>query len=399
MNLKARERVAEIIWSFFDHYRFYYYLLTSMARVEDSKWCPSMGVGFIHGTIPALFYNPEWVNERSDAELLITLNHECQHIALKHLLRGRSSDRMIANLAMDVVVNSNIPQLDQVPEFRKQIITADKFEELKGRHVRDMTWEEIYDLIKPKIDQKRKEWQELLEQIAKTHEGWSGDDGSGMPQELTPDQQAALKGLMKEAVKQLGDHQPGNVPGSIRRVIEEMRKIRTNWKSHLNLFAQSVAREEVDHTWKKMHRRFGVTSPGHKKDYRPRLLGVIDNSGSISPKVYNDFVAHICKIAEACETIDGIGVDTQVNFEFEFKGGKTPKHEDTHSGGGTMFQPAFDYAKGRKYDGIIYFTDGYCFDSDKLETYHIPTIFAICPGGKPLEGHRNIILEDCDESW
>jgi predicted metal-dependent peptidase len=427
MDYKARDKVSEAIWKFFNNYRFYYYMLSSMARIEDSKNCPSMGVGFIRGSIPTLFYNPEWVSKRSDAEMMAVLNHECQHIGLQHLHRLGQRDRKISNLAMDVIVNSNIPQLDELPEFRKMIVTADKFKELDGKNVRDMTWENIYDLIKPEIDKKQKEFQDMIDDALKNHDKWDNSggeqgepneecqecggsgkgedgekcekcDGTGKQvpgQEMTPEQEAAVKGLLSEASKKLGSHSPGNVPGAISRLIEKLQKVRFNWKQQLSLFSQTCAKEEVCSTWKKPSRRFGVFSPGKRKDFRPRLLGIVDNSGSVDKSTYEAFISHMCKIADLCEDLDGVGVDTRVNFEFKFKRGETPKHEDRISGGGTSFQPGFDYAKGKGYDGIIYFTDGYA--SHDMDTYRIPTLFAICPHGVEVKGQRNIKIDTEDE--
>lgn len=419
MDYKARDKVSESVWGFFNNYRFYYYMLSSMARLED-KTCPSMGVGFIRDSIPTLFYNAEWIKDRTPEEMMVTLNHECQHIGLSHLHRLGSHDQEISNIAMDVVVNSNIPQLNKLPEFKEKLCIADKFEELRGKDIRDMTWEEIYDLIKPEIDKKRKEFQKMVDEIAKGHAKWTQGGGEGKPQkckgcggtgkkedgtkceecngsghapsgEMTPEQEAAMKGLLGEAAKKLGGQHPGNIPGAISRLIEKLQKVRFNWKQQLSLFSQTCAKEDVCPTWKKPSRRFGVFAPGKRKDFRPRLLGIVDNSGSVDKKTYEAFISHMCKIADLCEVLDGIGVDTKVNFEFKFKRGETPKHEDRVSGGGTSFQPGFDYAKGKGYDGIIYFTDGYA--SHTMDTYRIPTIFAICPRGQKVEGQRNIQID------
>jgi len=365
-------------------------MLSSMARIEDNVNVPTMGVGFIRGSIPALFYNSNFVKKISQEELFCVLNHECQHIGLMHLQRGSGFDREIANLAMDVIVNFNIPALDNLPKFKKNLCTQDAFKELKKVNIRESTWEDIYYLIKPAIDKDRKKFQKWLDKALREHKKWHDSKG-GAGKEMTPEQVAAFKNLLSNSAKKMDGQDYGNLPGAIKRLIDDLQRVKFNWRQQLSIFAQTCAKEDKTRTWKKPNRRFGMYAPGTRKDFKPRLLGVIDNSGSIGANEYSKFVAHMCKIADACESIDGIGVDTQVNFEFEFKRGGTPSYDDIKSGGGTSFQPAFDYAKGKGYDGIIYFTDGYA--SNDIQTYGIPALFAVCAGGAKVNGFRNIEID------
>jgi predicted metal-dependent peptidase len=184
----------------------------------------------------------------------------------------------------------------------------------------------------------------------------------------------------------------GNLPADLRRSLEKLITVKTDWKHYLSIFAQTVAMEDKESTWKKCNRRFGLLAPGSRLQYRPKLLVVLDNSGS-TYSVYDAFIAHICRISTYMD-VTAIGVDTTVNFEFEFKKGKKPPtFEDIKSGGGTRFQPAFDYAKKKHFDGIIYLTDGDNYDEGTLNTYHIPTIFALCPDGTKKPGRRNIVID------
>jgi predicted metal-dependent peptidase len=402
-----REKLSETIVRFFETYPLYYIMLTSIARVE-TKAIPTMGVGFDSQNLLSIFYNPDFVAKLNEAELKIVLNHECQHLGLRHLDRGRSTkyakDHELANTAMDVVVNNAITEFAATaPALFKTAMTADKFKSLQGIIIRDHTWEQIFDLIKEEVDKEKEKFQQMLKDAMDSHENWegkpqpgAGQEGEGQPQpsqgQLTPEQQMALDGLMKEAVQKLGARDPGNVPGALRREIEELRKVRFDWRRTLSIFAQTVCQEERISTWKKVNRRLGLISPGHRKEFKPNILCVVDNSGSIGKEIYELFVAHMLKVAETCGRVDGIGVDTRVNVEFAFEKGKIPKLLDLSSGGGTEFQPAFDYAKKKgDYNGIIYFTDGYNFDT--FTTHRIPVIFALCPGAKEVAGHRNIRID------
>ena len=388
-------KLSEAIVKFFDQYPLYYIILSSLARVRTSS-VPTMGVGFDSQNILSLFYGPEFTAKLSEAELRVVLNHECQHLGLRHLDRGKSKkyrdNAKLTNVAMDIVINDAITDFaTTAPDLYKTAMTADKFKSLKGVVIRDKTWEQIFDLIKEEVDKEKGKMEQLLKDAMDSHEKWNGE-GKGEEVQLSPEQQMALEGAMKDAVKKLGNRDPGNVPGAMRRMVEDMRKVRFDWRKLISVFVQTIAQEDRISTWKKINRRLGTISPGNKKEFKPNLLLVVDNSGSIDGPIYNMFVAHMMKIAETCNRVDGIGVDTRVNCEFKLEHGKAPNLKDLKSGGGTHFQPAFDYAKKKgDYNGIVYFTDGYNFDS--FVTHGVPVIFALCPGAKEVEGHRNVRIE------
>lgn len=403
-NRQARNKLAESICSFFDDYRLYYHMLSRMKRVQDSK-VPTMGVGFTGDNVVTLFYNPEFTESLNMPQMMVMLDHECQHVARRHLTRGKSvSDRMLANISMDIVINADIPALhtNDMKDLRAMVITGDKFPELNGKILRDMTWEQIYEILKPNWDKQKQAFKEKFKDMIANHDKWeNGGGGSGgeieMPS-LSPAQQAALDDLIKESIRDLGGRSPGNMPGTIKRMVSSFLRVRTNWKSILSLFAQTVSKDDKDSTWKKYNRRLGEASPGSRKEYKPNLLSVVDNSGSIGEREYNAAMSHMLKIAETVGSVDGIGVDTTVNFEYEFKRGQVPSFEDLGSGGGTDFQPAFDYAKAKaKYDGIIYFTDGYA--DHNIDTYGLPVIFAIFANGIEVKGHRNIKIDEQDDEY
>ena len=98
------EKMAFSIAGFFNDYPLYYMILTSLAKVK-TKSLPTMGVGFDTQGIPTLFFNPDFVNSLSPIDMMVILNHECQHIGLRHLQRLGARERMLANISMDILVN------------------------------------------------------------------------------------------------------------------------------------------------------------------------------------------------------------------------------------------------------------------------------------------------------
>ena len=428
-----RDKLTLAIYKFFDDFPFYYYILSSLPRIEKTNLrVPTMGVGFTRGAIPALYYDPHFAKALTTDQLKIILHHEAQHLGFRHIQRyhnikdinppgkGKLPEmerQRISNYAADIVVNHHIKNLDELPKWLSSgLITADKFDFLKGTSVRDQSYEELFKTLLQKMKmQKIKmggsggegdgEGYGTLDD----HDTWedsAGDKDAKGDKEakakekkgLSADKEAALDELVKDSVRKLGGRHAGNLPGEIERMIKKLQKIRLNWRQQISVFAQSCADEQRISTWKRLNRRLPFASPGRKREYHPKILVALDNSGS-TYNIYDLFMAHILKISETVE-IDCVGCDTRINFEFKINEGKLPpKFADPNSGGGTIFQPVFDYAKEKgKYDGIIYLTDGYVYDDFK--TFGVPTLFAIGPGGQKLQGCRNIeISEDDNDDW
>ena len=365
----------------------YYYVLSNLDKRIDTS-CPTMGVQLdTSKKLPKinLIYNPDFLVTLNNAQLGMVLEHEALHIIFKHLLRGEGYNRMIANIAMDLTINENIfNHKDKAGSLYIQACHKEAYPVLKGLNLSELTWESIYKLL---LQDKN------IQDIVKNHNWILGDGQSQNEGKSQVMGEIAVEGALKQAIKSLKGSHAGNVSGNVQRRIQELTQVKFNWKHYISMFAQNIITEKRQNTWKKYNRRLPIIVAGHKKEYKANLLVAIDNSGSTS-NAYQDFINHICTISKIMN-IDVIGCDAKVNFEYTFKDGKPPKDfTDNMSGGGTLFQPVFDYAIAKKkYNGIVYFTDGYNFDNSSLNTFKIPTLFAICNGGQFVKGYKNIKIE------
>lgn len=419
VSRRVQERIITAIVEFFDNYPLYYTMLCQMPRLMVQQ-VGTIGVGFMKGqNVIALFMNPLYLDKCSDLKLRVLLAHELLHIGLFHILRLENRNRMIANYAADMIVNNSIPEYKLMTPEEQDGITVDVrypashptqagqlvFPDVQGLDVRESSMEEIYEILMKKHDKALEELKKAIEQgrlNPDNHDNWDGQNGqqqvdaNGQPidvsSSLSPEQVAAVETLMKEAVDRLDGRDPGKVPGALRRLVEEIRKPKTDWRRAMNIFAQTVAKDDKESSWKRYNRRVGTSAAGHKRQYRPRIVVAVDNSGSIDGPLYNLFMSQVLAISMICQEVKIIGVDTAVNAESTIVNGKIPTDWDLKSGGGTEFQPAFDYAKAGKYDGIIYLTDGY--GPAPINNYRIPALFAICPNGHDVPGYRNIKIEE-----
>ena len=97
---------------------------------------------------------------------------------------------------------------------------------------------------------------------------------------------------------------------------------------------------------------------GNRHRRKSHILVAIDTSGSVSMPEYREFFGQI-KTLTAVADFHVVECDANIQHEYDFKG---KPNEILHGGGGTDFQPVVDLFKKdcRKYDALVYFTDGWC---------------------------------------
>ena len=414
---EARLRIRTVENSLFDTYSIYYYVMNGLQRIADKKRSgETVALGFDENGRIALFYDEDFVVGRSDRQLTVVLLHNVLHLCFGHLQRSQGKDKQIFDIASDLVVNHCIGEIETAIQkgshefddlyYRTFIEQQAPF--LSRVDFRNTPVEEVYRLLKQNLPPESKNEKGKEKNPTGNHDEWENDTGSDDEEDDSGDQQAALEltdlqkqnleDLVREAVLQAAKNnlKPGNLPGLLKRKFTEILEVEVDWRRYISAFPQTVAQAKKEPTWRRLHRRLlmhNVYWKGKKKSYRPNILVAIDNSGSIDESLYNEFVSHVVKIASSCDELVLIGCDQRVNFEskiVDLRRGKPPSFKDFNSGGGTLFQPVFDFARDEKFDGIIYLTDGQNFDKKKLDNYRIHTIFGISRGGTDVPGFRNI---------
>jgi predicted metal-dependent peptidase len=153
----------------------------------------------------------------------------------------------------------------------------------------------------------------------------------------------------------------GKLPGNVKRMIQEARKPRVDWREALRRFvSNSMSR---DYSWQKPNRRYfggGLYAPALVSNGREHGILGIDSSGSV-----ND--AALGAIREAVQDMldsrlfDRVTVfycDTEITGVEEFESGDLIRL-DAKGGGGTRFAPAMDWIREHGHGAAcaIYFTD------------------------------------------
>jgi predicted metal-dependent peptidase len=191
------------------------------------------------------------------------------------------------------------------------------------------------------------------------------------------------------------DKKAGRMPGGIERLIESNRPSRTDWRGLLRPFIEQQA--PSDFTWRRPNRRYQASNlylPSIAKENTPPILVAVDTSGSIGQAELDVFGQELTTILQESRprAIHVVYCDTQINGPHEtFTPDDGQVTLTARGGGGTLFQPVFDWLASAIDDGtldeppacLIYLTDGYAADLSDLSEPDTPTLFAITPGGTP----------------
>lgn len=341
----ARSKVRLMLDKLSKGWGFYASVLYQMPMVEKSS-LPTMATDG-----KSIFYNAEFTDALSEAELDGVKVHEAYHRILKHHLRMGKRDAELWNIACDYAINPIIIQSGLVlPEGA--LIDA-KF---KG-----MSAEKIYDLLKQ--DQgddgnggggsgqpQPQEW------------GNVEDQGGGMSEDQIKSEEATINAQVVMAVNSMKT-EAGKLPANIKEIIDEMKRSQIDWKDVLRRFVGGDQPE--GYSYRRPNRRQWylneVITPVSNKIGCGDIVVGIDTSGSVSSVELSHFLGELNAIAESsgAESVTIITCDYDVQDVVRYEKGDQIEDISCKGRGGTRVMPVFDYIAENNInvDNFIYFTD------------------------------------------
>ena len=370
---------------------FYAHLITQMHRII-SDIVPTAGVMFNKYVTLAVnpdFFSDKFIQDVKDdlktAKLrqAMIIAHEALHVAFEHIFRYKDyENKKLYNIAADLVVNSCLPE-DYLPEA----IHAKDYDIPK-----DQTLDWYYNNFPiEKYPYCLCSGGEGSGDPDSNNEG-SGEDGNcpncGKPKlkcshdhwkDIQNDEykSSIIKDMIKKAAQQ--SQGAGNLHASIQELIAIANKPAVlPWNTILNRFFARITVGGIKYTKRRFSKRFNVR-PGIKLSPKKKMLVLTDVSGSISNEEYTKFFTEIFKIASK-------GQVTVVEWDVKICSIKTvDKYTPnlTRTGqGGTDPSEAIEFINENrnKYDGAIFFTDGYLFDHIKTKI-SIPNLWVITENG------------------
>lgn len=339
-----------------------------------------------------IYFGPSFLNNLDDDELDFIMMHEVMHCALQHCIRGKDYDQEAFNIACDIVVNSNILESNK---GNIKSITLKKYGESMhvapdGEEGRLYTAEEVYAMLP--VKGKKKGASGMM-----GSGGNGGGNGSGNWDDHskwgTADEDGSLKDEwsknLLDASEAIEIRDPSNKRGLIPlcadRIIKELRKPQTDWRTILNDFVQE---EITDYSFTPPDRRFDE-SPFFLPDYNEKdetvkdILFMIDTSGSMSDEA---ITAVYSEIKGAIDQFNGYLQGWLGFFDAEVVEPKPFSSEEEFriirpkGGGGTRFDIIFKYVE-KHLDtlpaSIIIMTDGYCNFPKEEEAMEIPVLWLL----------------------
>lgn len=369
-----------------------------------------------------LHYNPEFVLEQKGDELKSVVAHEVMHIALKHHLRQGERDHWEWNEACDYAVN---PILDDCGFTLPKDCLLDKA--FAGKSA-----EEIYKLRgkrKPPPQEgggqpgqgqgtgSPQQGAGSPPQGASQPGNGEGDadskvDGSKQPepaqsQPLPPSEDPGRMGEVLPSPAGTGEadlakadqevqialaqaaqaaRAAGSMPASLERFVKAVLEPEASWEELLHEFVSYSLKN--DYRWNPPNRRYiaqGLYLPSARSDEVGPIVVAVDTSGSVSKDQLEQMAAEIYDISETVkpERIHVVYCDAKVKNSEEFQYGEVIETLDAKGGGGTLFQPVFDWVEeqGIEPQCLIYMTDMAASDVSRITEPDYPVLWACTYAG------------------
>lgn len=298
-----------------------------------------------------LLYNAEYIESLTNQETTGLFAHEVMHPALGHTWRQGDREVQKWNIATDLTINYNLIEAGFTLPAGAMV----------NHSYKDKSAEEIYQVL-PDSQQKQKGDDKSKD---KGKDKGKKDIDPGKCGAVTPtkgkEATTKAKAEMKAAVNQALQVAKGTLPQNLKRQIQEVLETVVPWYVLLRDLVEMSARN--DYNWTRPNRRYlqsGIILPSLISEELPEVVIAIDTSCSITKEQLSTFANEASAVLGAYDTtIRVIYCDARVQGEKVFTRADLPLELELLGGGGTKFEPVFEYITEKQYTPscLIYFTD------------------------------------------
>jgi len=312
-----------------------------------------------------VFYNPDWVVEKTVPEIVFVLAHECAHVSYCHHTRKLigNYDHKLWNQACDYAINGGLVSAGfTMPEdglidskyigWASERIYADLKRKL-AENPEDGTGDP--DDSEGEYSISDGDWGEVLDAV--------DDQGKVLDAAGISEEEISIAEEVHQAAqieKKIGK---GNSDAQIRDVIDSHKGAVQPWfqiiKDHLH--DQVI----TDQSYASVNRRFvhqGLILPGNLTTPNGELVIGIDTSCSLTLIELAEIGTHTQDIVDEINPtrIHIVYCDSEVRKAVSFDRGEDIELK-FYGGGGTAFNPVFNWVEHEQIfpHALIYFTDGY----------------------------------------
>lgn len=327
-----------------------------------------------------LYLNCDAVSQLKKPQIAFLLAHEAMHALLGHCWRRGSRNPKLWNIAADYIINDYLMSSTLGKAGHFQFIEGGLLDPaLSG----NLSTEALYRKL-------------LCDQNQQQRQPQAGDapgDGGGDIVDLDEDAQGNTdkESVAKAAQEAEIDNErlwtaeaarqkaAGEQSTNGIRATDRADAAGLPWPEMLREWLTGRTREGWDKPFNAaVYTSTGLVSAGRERRACGTLVLVLDTSGSISESTYARFLAEAQAVLDelhpeelhllsvSCSLMDAVVLED---------GGMVP--DKLRGGGGTRFQPAFDYVREHGIDpeAFVYLTDGYSSDLDQLQEPEYPVLW------------------------
>jgi predicted metal-dependent peptidase len=300
-------------------------------------------------------FNPDFCEKLNDKQLAWLYAHEVSHPALGHLWRIGTRDMQKVNMAADYVVNEMLESI-----INGQKGAANRLQAcpgaLRDRKYDGLSMEEIYSLLPDPPPGG------AIGTFTKP--GAPDQSDPSAPPEPSESLEQEWKAAAAEAATMARSRNRGELPGAIAELLRELFEPAVPWQDILRQFVSRIVRD--DYTFRRPNRRFahmGVMLPTLRSEGMGTIAVAVDTSGSIkcNEALLKTFLSELQGILDTTspEALHLLDCDSRVHTATKFTGGDDLRGTVFHGGGGTRFEPVFEWLEENDItpDCLIYFTD------------------------------------------
>lgn len=362
---------------------FYGLFLIMLNKQWNNKVVPTAGVSRL-GINYQLYLNSDFWEKLSADQKIGLLKHELLHIAFFHITDyDHLSNKKIANIAMDIEINQLIeasylppgPQLiSSYPELNLKPKAGTKYyydELMKGASCPG-TCPNLDEMLSAMAGEGPEDGTSISITV-----GPNGEITINAPNHGTWEEFEDLDEATKKLIKSQTEHilnevasqvvkSRGTIPAEMKEILDKLSELtpsKFNWRAYVRRFVGGSIKTFTKMSRQKPNFRF-VDNPGLKHKEKRHILVGVDTSGSVSTEELKDFFNEIHHISRTGTEITLVQCDSAISSI-----GKFDKNKDLiiTGRGGTNFYPVTDYydANHRKYNCLIYLTDGECSAPEK----------------------------------
>lgn len=407
-QLLLEKKICSALIEIIEKSPLYYAMLKRIPKIfrhDLNKSC-ALGIDEKTGSF-CILLNSKICLEASIEEIAVMFEHLLFHIFFSHQHKDRMAQGKAFHLASDLLINQNIAFLREYKNshIRKKsifgnILLASDLKYLPGFNLDEMDEKCVYEI-----------WPQIEQQFGNLDTGTvtTIDEDNFVIQnylsiprflKLNPGNQFKLNQQVREtiigAAKELAKQgkSPGLLPEFLSKKVEAIfGDSGVDYSSIIKKFALRVKAKRKIKTWSRVNRRHPNQIKGKvvEVELKTKLLVVMDTSGSMwEGKNLDTVLGEIKKLSNVCNDIWIVGGDVIEQFRIRVDGSNLDfKNFNVTGGGGTDLQFGYEAAKDLTVDGIIAFTDGHI---PPLDSFGIPSLFVIVPGGISVPQHENVFL-------